>query len=257
MPLEGQSAVITGAGSGIGRHVAQQFLDDSVFTVINDISEDALAESRKTLRDQGNHLRTVQGDASDPATAEQLIETATGETGSMDILVNNVGIAGPTKACENISYEEFTETLEVNLGSLFTLSSQAIPSLRESGGSVVNIASISGKKPLPNRVPYTTSKMGVIGFTRTLAAELAPDVRVNAICPGSVAGPRMDAVIKGQAQSRGISIENAREEFLSDSPMQTMVDPKDIAEMVIYLASDRAARITGQDINVSAGAVMY
>lgn len=255
MSLNVGSAVITGAGAGIGRQIARRFLDRDVLTVVNDVSESALAETRESLGD--DHLRTVQGDASDPDTAERLIETAIDGAGSMDVLVNNVGVAGPTKPCEEITREEFMETIEVNLGSLFTLSSRAIPVLRDGGGSIVNIASISGKKPLPNRIPYTTSKMGVIGFTRTLAMELAPDVRVNAICPGSVAGPRMDAVIEGQAESRGISIEEARKEFVSDSPMRTMIDPEDIAELVVFLSSDGAARITGQDINVSAGAVMY
>jgi NAD(P)-dependent dehydrogenase (short-subunit alcohol dehydrogenase family) len=100
--------------------------------------------------------------------------------------------------------------------------------------------------------------MGVIGFTRTLATELAPDgITANAICPGSVAGPRLDRVIEGQAESQGRPVEEAKREFQEISPMNEFTQPDDVADAVLFLCSTRAARITGEDLNVSAGVVMY
>jgi len=188
-----------------------------------------------------------------------LIEATVDTFGGLDILINNVGIAGPTKPVDELTHEEFFSTLDVNLGGLFDATRAAIPHLREGdAGRVVNISSISGKRPLRDRTPYTTAKMGVIGFTRTLATELAPDgITVNAICPGSVAGPRLDAVIEGQAESQNRSVGDVRDEFRDISPMGEFTQPDDVADAVVFLCSTRAARITGEDLNVSAGVVMY
>jgi NAD(P)-dependent dehydrogenase (short-subunit alcohol dehydrogenase family) len=256
MDVTADVAVITGGGSGIGRYTTQRLVEQDVFVVVNDISSDALSEIESEFSD--SQVQTVQGDASDPDTAEQLINAAKDAPGSLDLVINNVGIAGPTKSCEDITDSEFIETLEINLGSMFAVVKRAIPELRTDGGAIVNFSSISGKKPLEKRIPYTTSKMGVIGFTRTLAAELADDdIRVNAICPGSVKGPRMEAVIEGQADSRDISYQEAKEEFQSASPMNTLIDPEDVVDMVVFLSSEQAKRITGQDFNVSAGTIMH
>jgi len=257
--IPGEVAVVTGAGAGIGRQIADHLTDAGVDVAINDIDEAALAEAQDVLADNDGSLATVQGNAGEWEAAEELVDTAIGEFGGLDIVVNNVGIAGPTKPCEEITREEFFGTLEINLGATFETSKVAIPHLRRSGGGrIVNISSMSGKRPLRDRTPYTTSKMGVIGFTRTLAVELAEDdITVNAICPGSVEGPRLDAVIEDQAESQGRAAEDVEEEFKSVSPMNTFVRAEDIADAVLFLCSDRAERMTGQDLNVTAGITMY
>ncbi|PSP76215.1 NAD(P)-dependent oxidoreductase [Halobacteriales archaeon QS_3_64_16] len=257
--IEGEHAAITGAARGIGRRIAAALLDAGVNVAVNDVSQDALGEAAQDLGDRDGELLTHQGDAADPGTMKELIERTVAEFGGLDILVNNVGIAGPTKPLEEITHEEFFSTLEVNLGGLFDATRAAVPYLRASdAGRVVNLSSMSGKRPLPDRTPYTTAKMGVIGFTRTLATELAEDgITVNAICPGSVAGPRIDRVIEGQAESQNRPIEEVREEFREISPMNEFTQPEDVADAVLYLCSDRAARVTGEDLNVSAGVVMY
>lgn len=257
--IEGERAAITGAGRGIGRHIAEALLDAGVNVVINDVDQEALEDAREDLGDREGDLRAVQGNAAEPAAMEELIERTVETFGGLDILVNNVGIAGPTKPVEEIGHEEFFSTLEVNLGGLFDATRAAIPYLRESNaGRVVNISSMSGKRPLRDRTPYTTAKMGVIGFTRTLATELASDgVTVNAICPGSVAGPRLDAVIEGQAESQNRPVEEVEREFREVSPMNEFTRPEDVADAVLFCCSTRAARITGEDVNVSAGVVMY
>jgi len=259
MVIDGQAAIVTGSGRGIGRQIARQLSDAGVNVLINDVDEGALAAAVDDLRETEGEVISVQGDASDPDTADQVSEKTVDAFGGIDIVVNNVGIAGPTKSCEEIELEEFLNTLSVNLGSLFNVTSTAIPYLRESDDArVINLSSISGKRPLRDRTPYTTAKMGVIGFTRTLAVELADDeINVNAVCPGSVKGPRLEAVMKGQAESQDRPYEEVVEEFRSASPMDTFVEARDVADTVCYLCSRQSEKITGQDINVTGGIVMY
>jgi len=143
---------------------------------------------------------------------------------------------------------------------MFLCVKHGIEHLRGSGnGRIVNISSISGKRPLENRTPYTSSKMGVMGFTRTLAHELGDDdILVNTICPGPVIGDRLERVIQNQADEQGISFEEAKTEMITgDLPIEEMVPPEDIADMVVHLASEKGAHITGQDINVDSGATWY
>lgn len=258
--VPGESAAVTGAGTGIGRQIATLLTETGVDVAINDIDAAALENTAAALADNDGDVVTLTGDASDPDVTADLVETAVDLFGGLDILVNNVGIAGPTKPTEGISPEEFLSVLEVNLGAMHAATHTAIPHLRNGDGQgrIVNISSISGKRPLRDRTPYTTSKMGVIGYTRTLAVELADQgVTVNAVCPGSVVGPRLNAVIEGQAESQDRSIENVEQEFREESPMNEFVQADDIADTVLFLCSSRAQRMTGQDVNVTAGKVMY
>lgn len=258
--VPGEVAVVTGAGAGIGREIARGLANAGVNVAINDVDADALADAEAALVDCEGDLTTVEGDASDPDAAAALVEAAVDRFGGLDIVVNNVGIAGPTAPCEEVTKQEFMRTLEVNLGATFVTTQAAIPHLRDGDapGRIVNVSSMSGKRPLEGRTPYTTAKMGVIGFTRTLAVELADaDVTVNAVCPGSVAGERLDAVIEAQAESRGRPVAEVRREFREVSPMDEFVDPEDVADTVLFLSSDRAGRMTGQDLNVTAGIVNH
>lgn len=258
LSLVGESAVVTGAGRGIGRQIAVQLADAGVDVAINDVDTEALAQAETVLDDLDGDVLTYRADASDPDAANAFMTATIEAFGGIDLVVNNVGIAGPTKPCEDVTHEEFMSTLSVNLGGLFNTTSAAIPYLKQGGGRVVNIASMSGKRPLEDRTPYTTSKMGVIGFTRTLAVELADyGVNVNAVCPGSVEGPRLDAVIEGQAATQGRPVEDVEAKFRSASPMDEFVTAEDVADAVLVLCSERTRHVTGQDLNVSAGVVMY
>jgi len=263
LTIPGDAAAVTAAGSGIGRQIVRQFADAGVDVAVNDVDGDALADAEDALSDCAGEVVTVQGDASEPDHMEEFVATAVDAFGGLDILVNNVGIAGPTRPCEEVTYEEFVDTLAVNLGGQFNATRAAIPHLVADdgdsvGGRIVNVSSMSGKRPLRNRTPYTTAKMGVIGFTRTLAVELADrGVTVNAVCPGSVKGPRLDAVVEAQAADREATVAEVEDEFRSVSPMDEFVEAGDVADTVLFLCSDRAARTTGQDVNVTAGVTMY
>lgn len=259
LSIPGNSAVVTAAGSGIGLEIARELSESGVNVVINDIDAEALDQAETALEETSARIVTVEGDASRPEDMEAVIETAAAQFGGLDILVNNVGVAGPTKPAEEIESEEFMQTIRTNLGGHFNAVTEAIPLLRESeGGRIVSLSSISGKRPLAGRTPYTASKMGVIGLVRTLAVELAEDdITVNAICPGMVEGPRLEAVIEGQATNQGRSTGEVEREFREVSPMNEFVQSTDVADLVLFLCSDRAAHITGQDVNVSAGVCMY
>jgi NAD(P)-dependent dehydrogenase (short-subunit alcohol dehydrogenase family) len=155
--------------------------------------------------------------------------------------------------------EEWRETFEVNVFGVLAACRAVMPMMIGQGsGSIVIIGSISGKRPLYGRSAYTATKTALIGLTRTLAVEAGEHgIRVNLISPGFVAGPRIEWVIQAQAAARGIDLEEVRREFERESPMGRLTDPVDVARTVTFLTSEAAAGITGADINVNSGVVMY
>lgn len=259
--LEDVSAFVTGASRGIGREIAVTLADRGADVALAARS-DAIHEVAAEIEDRAPEVavRPVETDVTDESSVADSVEEAAEAFGGLDCLVNNAGIAGPTAPVEEVSVEEWERTMRVNVTGMFLTVKHAAPYLRDSDrGSVVNVSSISGKRPLENRTPYASSKMAVIGLTRTLAFELADDdVTVNAVCPGATAGPRIDDVIENQAERRGVEYDEAkREVFTDDTALGKLVDPEDTAEMVAYLAGPAGRHVTAQDINVDAGTVWY
>lgn len=256
MSVSGLKAIVTGGSQGIGREIATALAEAGASVVVAARS-DAIYEVAEQI---GDPAIAIETDVTDEESVQSTIEATLEEFGGLDILVNNAGIAGPTAPIEDVTAEEWAHTMNVNVMGMFLMTKHAVAHLRESEQpSVVNISSISGKRPLENRTPYTASKMAVIGLTRTLAFELGDDgVTVNAICPGATRGPRIEGVIEKQADSLGVSYEEAKQRvFTDETALGTLVEPTDIAEMVIYLASETGRRITAQDINISGGNVWY
>ncbi|MBZ6496774.1 SDR family NAD(P)-dependent oxidoreductase [Natrinema longum] len=255
--LEDVTAVVTGASQGIGREIAITMADHGANVVLAARSDgiyetEAEIDSRATL--------AVEVDVTDEDSVVDGIEAAVDEFGGIDCLVNNAGIAGPTAPIEEVTLEEWRKTMSVNVDGMFLMTKYAAPHLRESDrGSVINLSSISGKRPLRNRTPYTASKMAVIGLTRTLAVEFGDDdVTVNAICPGATKGPRIDSVIEEQADSLDVSFEEAKAQLFTDeAALGKLVDASDIADAASFLASENARSITAQDLNVDGGTVWY
>ncbi|MGH3495694.1 MAG: SDR family NAD(P)-dependent oxidoreductase, partial [Sciscionella sp.] len=184
---------------------------------------------------------------------------AVADFGGVHTVVANAGIAGPTMPLHEIPLAAWRDCLATDLDGVFLTFRAFLPAMIESGsGSLIAISSMTGKRPLRGRTPYAAAKMGVIGLIRTLAVELGPHgIRVNALCPGAVAGPRIDDVIRGQAAARGITEDEALRAFTEASPLARLVEADEVAAACAYLASDAAAAITGEDLNVSAGVVMY
>jgi NAD(P)-dependent dehydrogenase (short-subunit alcohol dehydrogenase family) len=168
------------------------------------------------------------------------------------VLVNNAGIAGPAGPTEDCDIDAWRQTLAVNLDGAFHCLRHAIPLLKETGaGSIVNIASTAGLYGYPLRAPYVASKWALIGLTKTLAIELGPHgIRANAVCPGSIDGPRMDRVIAAEAAARSVSQASVREAYTRQTSLRCFIDAADIADMVLFLCSDAGARINGQAMAV-------
>ena len=197
----------------------------------------------------------LRADASSAEDMERFVATAAVALGGLDVLVNNAGIAGPTAPVEAISGADVDQVLRTDLASMFHCARRAVPLLREAGGgSIINLSSAAGKFGFPLRSPYSAAKWGVVGFTRTLAMELGPDrIRVNAILPGLVDGPRIRSVIRNKAAARGVSDNAQTEQSLSTVALRCFVGQQDIANMALYLCSPFGATISGQAISVDGG----
>jgi NAD(P)-dependent dehydrogenase (short-subunit alcohol dehydrogenase family) len=170
----------------------------------------------------------------------------------LDVLINNAGIAGPSAPIDTHDDDGWDDCIRINLSGTFYVTKRAVPLLRKSGsGTIINISSTAALHGYPLRSAYTASKWAMMGLTKTWAMELGPKgIRVNAVCPTSVEGPRIDAVIAREAEQRGLSIEKVREVYLRQTSMRTFVSPDDVADTILFLASDAARKISGQSISV-------
>jgi len=254
----GPVAVVTGANRGIGRAITVA-LAAAGFTVAASARDPAsLADTVAEAGKAGGTAVPVACNVSDEASVAALAERAE-QIGPVRTVVANAGIAGPTAPLHEITLADWRETIATDLDGVFLTFRAFIPAMiGRRAGSLIAISSMTGKRPLHGRTPYAAAKMGVIGLVRTLAAELGPyQVRVNAICPGLVAGPRIEEVLRRQAAVRGITEEAARTEADGLSPLRRMVRPEEVAAACVYLASDASAAVTGEDLNVTAGVVMY
>jgi NAD(P)-dependent dehydrogenase (short-subunit alcohol dehydrogenase family) len=210
------------------------------------------------VTESGGAAIPVRCDVRDEASVAALAAEAE-QIGPVHAVVANAGVAGPTAPLHEITLEDWRETVATDLDGVFLTFRAFIPAMiGRQAGSLIAISSMTGKRPLHGRTPYAAAKMGVIGLVRTLATELGPyNIRVNAVCPGFVAGPRMEQVVRRQAAVRGIREASVRGEVTGLSPLGRMVRPEEVAAACVYLASDGSAAVTGEDVNVTAGVVMY
>jgi NAD(P)-dependent dehydrogenase (short-subunit alcohol dehydrogenase family) len=257
--LDNKIAVITGGGKGIGRAIALACASAGASLVLASRSEHALHETRAEVECLGREALVVPTDITQEQNVRSLAERALAHFGHIDILVNNSGITGPVKPLWEVSLAEWQQTFDTNVTGAFLCCRAFLPAMIERrSGSIIFIGSMTGKRPLYGRATYGAGKMALVGMARTLAWETGPyGIRVNVISPGAVAGERLEGVFRSQAQVEGISVDEARRKFTESSPLNRLVSPNDIAQAVVFLASDRAASITGEDLNVSAGVVMY
>jgi len=251
-------AVVTGGNRGIGRAIAVALAADGFAVAVTARDTDALADTVAAIEADGGTALALPCDVRDEESVATMAREAAG-LGRVHTVVANAGIAGPTAPLHQIQLAEWRDCLATDLDGVFLTFRAFVPAMIESGaGSLVAISSMTGKRPLHGRTPYAAAKMGVIGLVRTLAVELGPHgIRVNAVCPGAVAGHRIDDVIRRQAATRGITEDEALLAFTGASPLARLVTANEVAAACAYLASDAAASITGEDLNVSAGVVMY
>ena len=246
--IAGKRVFVSAGAGGIGRVIADHFLRAGAQVHVCDVDEAALAQLDCTA----NGLTGARADVADWGQLQAVFEEAARQLGGLDVLVNNAGIPGPTANAEEIAPADWLRTIDVNLNGAFYCARLAIPLLKASGaGSIVNIASTAGQHGYPLRTPYAASKWALIGLTKTLAMELGSfGIRVNAVCPGAVDGPRIDRVIADKAAARGVSPAELRAAYRGKSSLGTLINAQDIAETVLFLCSDSGARISGQALAV-------
>lgn len=241
-------ALVTAGASGIGLAIAQRFLAEGFRVHVCDISSEAIESLERTLPGATGSIADVSN-----LSQVQALFAEFGELyGQLDVLVNNAGVAGPISRFEEIQPKEWDRTIEIDLNSMFYVTRLAIPILRRSGGgSIINIASTAGLMGCPMRAPYVACKWALIGLTKTLAMELGPEqIRVNAICPGSVNGPRIDGVIERAAEEQGKTEEEIRASWTQQVSMRSFVEAEDVASMAWYLASPEGRYVSGQSLAV-------
>lgn len=248
MNLSGKTAIITAGASGIGLAIAKRYTELGASVCICDVDDTALASISNELPD----AIVRKGDVSCSDDVAALYDTFLKKHDRLDILVNNAGISGPTKAVEDISDEEWDRTMGINVTGMFYMARQAVPLFRaQNSGCIINLSSVAGRLGMPLRSPYSTSKYAVRGLTDALAVELGEiGVRVNAILPGLVNGPRGQRVMQEQAAVRNVPLEEYMPNVLHNISMHTLIEMTEIADVAAFLATDMARHITSQSISV-------
>ena len=246
--VKDQRVLVTAGASGIGFAIAKTLLGMGARVAICDISEDMLNKSRGELKGVEGCIADVSVDAD----VDRMFDMVAAKLGGLDALINNAGIAGPTGGVDEIDPGDWRRCLDICLTGQFLCARRATPMLKQAGGgSIVNMSSAAGRHGYAFRTPYSSAKFGVIGFTQSLAKELGPlGIRVNAILPGIVEGPRMDGVIRDRAKQLGLSFDEMKERYLEKVSLRKMVSPFDIAAMIAFLLSDAGANISGQSLSV-------
>jgi NAD(P)-dependent dehydrogenase (short-subunit alcohol dehydrogenase family) len=239
-----QRVLITAGAAGIGREFARAFAANGGKVFVCDVDEGALAALAKEIPG----LTARRCDMSQRAEIEAMVPAAVAALGGLDVLINNAGIAGLTLPVEQYPADDWDKVVAVNLTAMFDVTRLAIPHLKQSkAGCIINMSSIAGRYGFANRSPYAATKWGVIGFTKTLAIELGEwGIRANAIAPGAVAGERIVRVFQGRAQISGKSMEEVKAAAMAEQSIKDMIDPKDIAQLAVFLASDAGKSISGQ-----------
>ena len=248
LDLAGARVLVTAGASGIGLEIARAYRGEGARVFVCDNDAAALA----SLATSDPDLLSARCDVSDRAAVAVMVDRAAAELGGLDVLVNNAGIAGPTGRVDEINPEDWDRCIAVCLTGQFNCARIALRHLKtSSNASIVNMSSAAGRFGFPLRSPYAAAKWGVIGFTKSLSAELGPEgIRVNAILPGTVAGDRQRRVIEARAQQRGLSFAEAEARVFAATSIKEYITPRQVADQILFITSVRGRTISGQAISV-------
>jgi NAD(P)-dependent dehydrogenase (short-subunit alcohol dehydrogenase family) len=252
--LAGRTALVTGAGNGLGRAIAVALATAGARVILTGRTVATLTETAALLPEAGR-ARVAPADVSSAESVAALRDSLSADAGEIDLLVNSAGIGGPVKEITGIQPAEWDEVFGANVRSVYLMCRAFLPAMYQRGsGDVVNIASVTGKRPLARRTPYAASKMAVLGLTRTLAFEAGPrGVRVNSLSPGPCRGQRMTRNFTREAAATGTTYEQAEEAFVSRSALHRLVEEDDVAAALLALL--RMPGLCGADIDLSAGMI--
>jgi NAD(P)-dependent dehydrogenase (short-subunit alcohol dehydrogenase family) len=254
IPYQGLRVLISGGAAGIGEVLAAAFIEAGAKVHVCDVSQAALA----AFRERYPHAIATHADVGNAAQIKAVFNVQREQFDGLDVLVNNAGIAGPTAGIEAIADEDWQRTIDINLTAQYRFAHHAVPLLKESSHAhLLHVASVAGRLGYAWRTPYAATKWAIVGLMKSLAAELGEsDIRVNAILPGIVEGPRMDGVIRARAEQLNVSEASMRQEYLKKISLKRMVTAEDVAAMALFLCSPAAFNVTGQAISVD-GNVEY
>ena len=254
--LAGKTALITGSTSGIGRGIAELFAREGAGVVLNGFGDAKEIETlRASLESQGVKATYDAADMTKPAEIRTMVEKAQKAFGRVDILVNNAGIQHVAPVDE-FPVEKWDAIIAINLSSAFHATRAALPAMKKAKwGRIINIASAHGLVASPFKSAYVAAKHGVVGFTKTVALEVAEQgITANSICPGFVMTPLVEKQIDSQARVTGVARENViRDVILAPQPTKQFVKIEDVAAMALYLASDAAAQVNGAALSIDGG----
>lgn len=239
-----QRILITAGAGGIGLAIAKAFSARGARVHIADVNAAAVHD----ITTADAHITGSVGDVSKAADLDVLFADVQKNLGGLDVLVNNAGIAGATAPVAEYPLETWNAVVGINLTGTFMVTQRAIPLLRQSqAGSIIVMSSLAGRFGYPNRVAYSTTKWGLVGFTKTLAMELGPfGITANTIHPGAVDGPRIQSVFEGRAKVSGRTVQQETELAMANQSVKKFIDPADIAELAVFLAGPHARTISGQ-----------
>jgi NAD(P)-dependent dehydrogenase (short-subunit alcohol dehydrogenase family) len=264
MKLENKIAVITGAGRGIGKSIALAFADEGADLVLAARTREQLERVADEIKAKNRNAAAIACDISSPAEVENLAAEVEKKFGRADILVNNAGISKRSKLLE-YDNDTWLEVIRVNLFGVYLCSKAFLPVMQQRGrGRIINVASTAGKTPVPFNTAYSAAKHGVLGFTKSLASEVAvsgfPGITVNAVCPFFVEtdmfrGP--DGYLAQMSKMAGLSETEIHDKVVGRSLQQRALEPDEVAAMALYLASDEARGVTGQAFNICGGSVFH
>ena len=240
--------LVTAGASGIGRVIAESFAQTGARLHICDIADAALGEAKKTHPTWG----VSRCDVSQSDQVARLFEEVGNNLGGLDVLINNAGIAGPTGGVEEITADDWRRTVDINLNGQFYCANRAVPLLKQSpNASIICISSVAGRLGYAYRTPYAATKWANIGLTKSLAIELGPSgIRVNALLPGIVEGPRIETVISERARALGVSYGDMEQEYINKVSLRRMVTAQDVANQAMFLCSPAGMNISGQSISI-------
>lgn len=253
--LNGRLALVTGAGKGIGLAIVRALAREGARVAVTDFDPELAQAAAEEL---GDRARAFHLDVTDAAETEEAFGSAAEWLGGLDLVVANAGISTMNRVAD-LSEAEWDSNMAVNAKGVFLTNREAVRRFLASGtqGVIVNTASLAGKIGAPLLAHYAASKFAVVGFTQSLAKEVAADgIRVNAVCPGFVRTSMQDREIAWEADLRGMTPQAVREEYVSMTPLGRIEEPEDIAEVVVFLASDLSRFLTGESINATGGVLM-
>ncbi len=246
--MQGLRVMVSAGANGIGLAIARAFVREGARVAVCDVDAAALA----ALAHSDPALHASACDVAQRVDVARWFDAALAQLGGLDCLVNNAGIAGPTGQVDAIDPEAWDRCIAVDLTGQFNCVRLAVPALRAStNASIVNVSSLAGRLGFALRTPYAAAKWGVIGLMRSLAIELGPDrIRVNALLPGIVAGERQQRVLNAKAQARGVSFDEVEKAAFAGTSIKQYVTSEQLADYVVFLASPRAATVSGQALSV-------